>query len=140
MKTKKQYPQKDVAKTAYKIIYSSDVLILRRDIGYIKMKMLDLRYNFHKEVARFVATHKISDNERITIIEKRKNRRANKNYILIPISKLPIVFDYLEHKLDLIQVCDDHLRFYSGRNHWAKNEKDLKILAILKKHFHNKNK
>ena len=117
MKTKKQYTQKDVAKTAYKIIYSSDVLVLRRDIGYIKRKMLDLRYNFHKEVARFVATHKIGDNERLTIIEKRKNRRANKNYMLISISKMPIVFDYLEHKRDIIQVCDDHLRFYSGRNH-----------------------
>ncbi len=42
-KTKKQYTQKDVAKTAYIIIYSADVLLLRRDIGYITRKMLDMR-------------------------------------------------------------------------------------------------
>lgn len=45
-----------------------------------------------------------------------------------------IVRDYMQHRDQLRRVCADRLDFY-GRNHWAKDDRDRRTLAILGRHF-----
>lgn len=64
---------------------------------------------------------------------KRKQRHNQKPEPYKNILQNPLVKDYINNRHNLKQVLNDRLVFWGGRNHWAKNETDLKILNILRK-------
>lgn len=62
---------------------------------------------------------------------KKKQRAKNKVPAMMSIFDNPIVKDYMNNRPPMIS--DKGLHFVN-RNHWAKNGKDLKIIAIFKKY------
>jgi hypothetical protein len=68
-------------------------------------------------------------------IERKRNarRKLRQAPSFVNIFERPLVRDYLSNKRSLEHVHGQCLRFF-GRNHWAKDAKDLRILEILKKH------
>lgn len=64
---------------------------------------------------------------------KRKQRENQKPEPFKNILQNPIVKDYINNRHKLKQILNDRLLFWGGRNHWAKNETDLRILSILRK-------
>lgn len=65
------------------------------------------------------------------VINKQKQRHSNKGAKEFEnIFNNAITKDYLTNKRQLKRVAKDKLEFF-GRNHYAKNEQDYKILAIL---------
>ena len=132
MKKKNEYTKKDVKRRAYALIYSIDNLLCLRPFARLR---LDMRYNFNKEVAAFFHAKNLPDNERRAVLAKRKKRRDNKPPKFSNVLNTPLVKDYFRNKSGLKGVADNHLYFWDGRNHWAKSDKDRRILAILKKNF-----
>lgn len=65
--------------------------------------------------------------------EKRRERSRRKSEAFTNVYSSPLVKDYLSNKNSIIKIFPDHIQFYGRRNHWAKTEKDLKILEILSK-------
>ena len=63
--------------------------------------------------------------------EKKKLRSLNGVKSFTNILSRPLVKDYINNKNSLKKIHNDHLEFY-GRNHWAKDELDLRILKKLK--------
>lgn len=64
---------------------------------------------------------------------KHKQRVIQKPKPYKNILQNPIVKDYINNRHKLKQILNDRLLFWGGRNHWAKNETDLRILNILRK-------
>lgn len=63
---------------------------------------------------------------------KRKERREKKVKPFLNILGRPIVKDYLNNKHQIKAIHKDRIDFF-GRNHWAKDDMDLKILdSIIK--------
>jgi hypothetical protein len=115
-------------KAAFNFIYSVDNLYRNR------MPRLDMRFNSSHETLRLIKKLQISDSEKQKIKEIKRQRAMTRTEKFTNILSNPIVIDFLSNKNNLVYVYNDHLRFYGNRNHWAKTEKDLKILAILKKY------
>lgn len=128
MKTKNSYTEKDVRIIGLKILYSHNYMWT----GKVK---LDRRYNRNKAIMRFLRENALSESEKERITQLRRERVLNRKIKpFIKIKDNPMVKDYLNNKKDLKKVFDSHLWFYGNRNHWAKNEKDVKILKILMKY------
>lgn len=88
---------------------------------------LDMRKTFDKLV--FSNIKEIENNiDRINVIALQKIRLKNKPYLFENILQNSI---YLDYKMNGGKVFDDRLNV-NGRNHWAKNETDKKVLQILK--------
>lgn len=70
------------------------------------------------------------------IRRKRRERNENKQYKHTNIITNKIVIDYFENK-NSITYFDSNNRYicFGGRNHWAKNDFDKKVIAILHKYF-----
>jgi hypothetical protein len=70
------------------------------------------------------------------IRRKRRERNENKQYKHTNIITNKIVIDYFENK-NSITYFDSSNRYicFGGRKHWAKNDFDKKVIAILHKHF-----
>jgi len=114
-------------KMAFNYLYGMNHLILGRSFKY------DARTKIGK-LANEIVKKEVKKIDIKTILELRKKRRELR-YIFIPIFKNPIVNDYILHKYNLNGVYSQNLSFHGGRKHWAKNENDVKILNVLKKHF-----
>lgn len=125
MKKANEYTQKDVARRGFGLIYSADNILLRR-----RPKM-DKRYNFSNDVLTFVKNHQLSEAERLAILATKKQRAKNRPQNPVTLFQLPLLKDYMSNKSDIRQVLPDRLVFIGGRNHWAKNEQDRRILSIL---------
>lgn len=120
-------------KTAFNYIYGLDNLLFNKKIR------LDMRFNYSYKVLELIKKYQISEVEKKRILTLKKERAINRNgEPIASILKNKLVVDYLKNKGYLTGVFDDHLRFGGFRNHWAKNETDLKVLAILKKHYLSK--
>ena len=107
--------------------------------GYREIKIsLDQRYNFNREAEQAAREIAALKGWRGLEADQAKNRarHAAKRDNEQPANVLssPLVKDYQTSRRHLNRVCADHLDF-SGRNHWAKSERDLKILAILARAF-----
>lgn len=63
-------------------------------------------------------------------IKKMERAQARKGTGFTNVLDNPLVRDYFANKDNLKEVHSSHLEFW-GRNHWAKSDRDLKILEIL---------
>lgn len=107
----------------------------------------DMRTIYGREFAAEVA--RLHDNHRLVVDSfeaamKRRTRQregwvaeeeARVNEALFNSLKNPLVIDFLNNKRFLTCVRPDKLSFGTTRNHWAKNEKDRRILSIFRKHL-----
>ena len=119
-------------KTVFRFIYGLDNLLFHKSIR------LDMRFKSSYEVLALIKKYQISTTEKKRILSLKKERSKNRIQKIDNVLSNKLAKDYLTNKYYLRGVYDDHLVFSSGRNHWAKNETDLKVLAILKKHYLNK--
>lgn len=132
MKKANEYTQKDVKRRGLAILYSTQSILLNHNLRRFR---LDMRYNFNKDLAAFIRQNALPENERQRVKELRRQRAKNKSPEYTRIFDLPIVKDWIKNKRrELKGISGDGLHFYGGRNHWAKNDKDRKILSILKKY------
>lgn len=67
------------------------------------------------------------------IFNKKISRNAKRIVKFTNIYNNHLVVDYLANKRHLTNIYDNQLCF-CGRNHYARNEQDLKIISILKKY------
>ena len=116
-------------KLAEKIIY---VYLKQKTLNpYTKLKV-DKRTKVGKLALEMVYKIEMAFN-----FKEVKQKRINRNKLKFKnILQNPIVKDYINNKPNIKQVLTNGIVFYGGRNHWAKNEKDLRILKILQKMFH----
>ena len=81
-----------------------------------------------------LALHLNSNVDKSLIKEKQYNRRFN-HYYYRNVLDSSIYFDYKDNRKDIKFITSERISFINGRNHWAKSERDSKILRILAKHF-----
>lgn len=115
-------------RTAYNYVYSVDNLYRQ------KPPRLDMRFNSSRETLKLIKKLQISEPEKKRIITLKKERSGNRIEKFTNVLSNPIVRDYGANNGYLTGVFSDHLQF-GGRNHWAKNSTDLKVLAILKRNY-----
>ena len=118
---------KEVIARAKKIQVSNSVIMCR------KFPKLDMRYNFNKEVKRYLNYSPLTKTEIAIILEKRRVRYQRKEREYKNVLSNPLVVDYIKRGKGCMVYCN-HLRFGDGRNHWAKTFIDFKILSILEKY------
>ena|GEM_PF-6976846 len=110
---------------AYKILYAKH--------GEEKeIKLLDFRTNYANDV--YTAFKNIRSSKAAGVYEKRRERANRRPYIFSSIFSNPLIRDYVANRNNIQYINDTHLHFYGGRNHFAKNSKDLKIIAIFSKY------
>ena len=124
MKKSNEYSDKDVKAYAIKVMTSTSAIL------FGKMKKLDRRFNFNRDVIKFIEKNPVN---KFDILKKRRDRAKNKPSEFINVLSRPLVKDFKNNKAYLRQILPDRLCFHSGRNHWAKDSFDFKILAILRK-------
>jgi hypothetical protein len=128
MKTLVNTQGKTPKQVALKIAYSF--------IGarFMRPAKFDMRKNFDKAVKLELSKIKISEGERIEIMRKRTVRAKLKSVVTFEnILQNKLVQDYFKHKKDVLRVQKSGINFRNGRNHWAKNEKDMRVCSILSK-------
>lgn len=128
----KNYTEKDIRKAAFSYMYKTDTLLFNRHPKF------DRRYNFSREVLRYIYSNPLPPEKKAEVLAKRKQRRDAKKMIPVGISQQPIIKDWLKNKRNLRAITADCLLFWDGRRHWAKTKIDRVYLSILSKHF-NKN-
>jgi hypothetical protein len=96
-----------------------------------KRPKLDMRFNFNKQVANELIKIELTENEETLILRKRADRRKNK-FVFSNVLNNPLVIDYKANKSRITHIHKEVINFDNYRNHWAKNEFDLKVIAILK--------
>ena len=129
------YTTEDVKRAAWALYAAGVREMLCSTYSDIKIPRFDQRYNFNREAeaaAREIVRAKGVQGIRRDRERHRERTRAKVEERRRPINILasPIVRDYRENHGDLLRVNGDRLIF-SGRNHWAKDERDKRILAIL---------
>ena len=99
---------------------------------------IDRRYNFNREtLAEFRRIYNPArlSADRDTVRDRRKGANwPRMEREGVNVLQSPIVRDYYEHRDQLRAVQPYCLDFY-GRNHWAKNDSDVKALQILARNF-----
>ena len=133
------YTRRDISRAAWTVYAASVREFMCSTYSDVRVPRHDQRYKFNREAeqaARDIVRAKgfagiQSDREKHRARTRAKveeqNRPAN-------VLALPIVRDDRENRHQLRAVRADRLDFY-GRNHWAKNDRDRVILAILAKGF-----
>lgn len=124
---------KKATKRGYQIIFSIGNLMIN------KLPRLDRRYNLNKEILLFVRINQLSHIEKKEILAVKKSRAIAKSMCTyVPIRQNKLYVDYRNNRNNIKYIDDDCIHFSSGRNHWAKNDRDLKVINILKRHFAKK--
>lgn len=131
--------ENEIKKEARKLYYNYLVrnirnIFVNKDTS---LPHLDMRFNRNRDImSEFSKLLQKSDFDNICRYGRQKyvSRIRNKPYIFGNILNNPIVVDYFESRHYLVKIYPDHLNF-GTRNHWAKSETDIKILAILAKNF-----
>jgi ribosomal protein L17 len=101
-----------------------------------KNPKLDRRFTVNKMALNFIRKNNISETTKKAIREKKRQRAILRNmHKQESILKNKLVVDYLANKNSIKYIYEDHISFCGFRNHWAKNEKDLKVLEILRKYY-----
>ena len=108
-------------KTALKFIYGLNNLMFNKSIS------LDMRFKSSYEVLNLIKQYQISETEKKRILALKKERSKTRIEKFENVLSNKLVKDYLANKFSLTGIYSDHLVFGS-RNHWAKNETDLKVL------------
>jgi hypothetical protein len=92
-----------------------------------------MRYNFDRELRRYLIENKLPETERLRVWQLRRQRAENKPQPYVNVFNLPIVKDWRNNRRELQHINGNRMVFSGGRHHWAKNDKDRKILSILAK-------
>lgn len=74
------------------------------------------------------------------VLKKQVARRKNKPAAFSNVLSNPIVKDYRANRPFIEKIYPDRIVFSGYRNHWAKDEKDIRILRILRKLWMEKQK
>ena len=133
--TANTYTRRDIIRAAW-TIYAAAVREAR-------IPRHDQRYTFNREAeayARDIVRRKGLQGIQADREKHRERTRAKVADERRPANILaaPIVCDYMQHRDQLRHVFADRLDFY-GRNHWAKDDRDRRTLAILARHFNAAN-
>lgn len=131
MKKANQYTKEDVKRKAFSMLYSGNNILLNHSTRKYR---LDKRYNFNREVLAFFRANQLPENERQRVKDLRRQRAKNKPVHFATIFEQPIVKDWIKNGSGIKRITGERLQFWDGRNHWAKNEKDKRILSILSKY------
>ena len=133
------YSRRDVIRAAWTIYAAAVREIMCSTYSDVRQPRHDQRYKFNREAeaaardiiaARgFDGIRKDRETHRERVRAKVADERRPANVLA-----LPIVIDYRNNRHHLRRVCADRLDF-SGRNHWAKDDRDRRALAILAAHF-----
>ena len=129
--------EKEAIKMAYKMICSTQSIACKKYSQlFFFRKSLDFRFNQDRLIySKIVILSKSLDFSEIA--KKQKQRVQNRhikhveNYM-----NNKLVIDYFKNKSSIKYISDNCIYFYC-RNHWAKNNTDLKIISVLRKHFIN---
>ncbi len=116
---------KKAEKIAYQALYST----------YNMRMNVRFRYDARTRVGSLSAAIYYTEEgklNKVAIYNKRRKRIANKPEEYTNILNNKIYNDWKKNKSQA-QVYNNHIRF-QGRNHWAKNTEDLKVLSIIKKY------
>lgn len=92
------------------------------------------------EVARLTKIREMIEMSQKAFVKRweRRERKDNTDPLVLYNSlHSPLYLDWKKHDKGNCRVYDDHLCFDRYRNHWAKNTRDMKVLAILKRNQHN---
>ena len=133
------YTRRDIIRAAWTVYAAAVREIMCSTYSDVRQPRHDQRYRFNREAeaaARDIIARKGFDGIRKDREKHRERVRAKVADERRPLNvlALPIVRDYMQHRADLRAVRADRLDFYS-RNHWAKDDRDRRALAILAAHF-----
>ena len=133
------YTRRDIIRAAWTIYAASVREFMCSTYSDVRIPRHDQRYKFNREAeaaARDIIAAKGFDGLRKDREKHSERVRAKVADERRPLNvlALPIVRDYCENRHHLRRVCADCLDF-SGRNHWAKDDRDRRALAILAAHF-----
>lgn len=104
-------------------------LAMKAGFGLTKLPKVDKRTKVGKLALEMIyKLEKTYNFEEVR--EKKKLRNLNRVKPFTNILSRPLVKDYINNKHSLKKVHENRLEFY-GRNHWAKDELDLRILKKL---------
>jgi hypothetical protein len=127
MTTLKNSEIKTANKMAYQFFFNPYNMTMDKSPNFDRRTRIDKKAHLiFKEIKKSVNINDIK--------AKKRTRRESmpsqyKNYLMNR-----IVIDYFNNFSSLKGVYNDRLSFY-GRNHWAKNQEDYKILEVLKQGF-----
>lgn len=132
--------ENEIKKEARKLYYNYLVRKIRniylRDIDAPR---LDMRYNKNRAIMSEFAKMMRSTNFAALWIkghDKYMTRLTErKPFVFSNVLNNPIVIDYYMNRSQIKNVAKDCIIFHGGRNHWAKDKRDIRILAILAKNF-----
>lgn len=124
MKKQKEFTSDDVKSYALKLMTS------KMAISCGKVPRLDKRFSFNQAVLAYMRKNPVN---RVEVLAKMKARSKNNPAPYTNVLSRPLVKDFKSNRHELRQILPDRLVFISGRNHWAKDGLDRKILSILKK-------
>jgi hypothetical protein len=116
---------------AFQYLYSINYIVLNKPLKF------DKRTRVGKEANRLVQSLRSTINVKEVYRIKRERAAQKRIKETVNIFEQPLVKDYLNNKQHIKAIHKDRIEFY-GRNHWVKNSKDFKILAVLNK-FSQKN-
>lgn len=126
----KPYTKEEVQiaeKIAYGHMYSMDF------IRFCRPLTVDRRTRIGR-LALDIFYRKAGEIDKAAINEKRKYRRNLNKGVYTNYLNNPLIRDYVSNKRFLKNIYPDRLVFL-GRNHWAKNETDLRILKVLRNYY-----
>ena len=133
------YTRRDVIRAAWTVYAAAVREFMCSTYSDVRQPRHDQRFKFNREAeaaARqiiaakcFNGIMKDRQTRRDRIRAKGAEERRPRNILAAA-----IVRDYIQNRHDLRRVCADRLDFY-GRNHWAKDDRDRKILTILSRNF-----
>ena len=128
--------EKLITKHAYMYVCSRSAVATKQyKHAYNFRKGLDFRTNQDKAI--FWKITELIYSLDFSEISRKQIERANNRYIP-PVSNNRnnrLTVDYIKNKSSIKYISENCIYFQNGRNHWAKNDNDLKIIAVLRKHF-----
>ncbi len=130
MKTTEKELQKKALKIAYNYCFNK-YEILKNRVSPNRKINLDRRYKVNQLAINYIKKIRATiDFTEIRLLQKERRIRLLNNQCNI--LQNHIVKDWIENKNMVKSIDDEKISFY-GRNHWAKNDRDVKILEILSK-------
>lgn len=128
--------EKLITKHAYMYVCSRSAIATKRYNSASNFrKGLDFRTNHDKAVFKKIK-------ELITYLDfpkisSKQHERANNRHIepVLNYRNNKLTVDYIKNRSSIKYISEDCIYFLNGRNHWAKNNTDLNIIAVLRKYF-----
>ena len=125
-----------VTKHAYMYVCSRSAIATKR-YKYANNFRKDLDFRKNHDNAVFMKIKELIYSLDFSEISKKQRERANNRYVhpAPNYRNNKLTVDYIKNKSSIKYISENCIYFQNGRNHWAKNDNDLKIIAVLRKHF-----